>query len=150
MCCGIYCLIASRLLEGRHAKKAVEEAARLAGEHYRGAPWDGERAKLQRVLSLDIAGLSRSEVRASAYVVHTLEASVWVLLNTGSLREALLTAVNLGDDTDTAGCITGGLAGALYGRAAIPTEWIEVLARRDDILALCARFLRAVQARRGD
>ena len=32
-------------------------------------------------------------------------------------------AVNLGDDADTVGAIYGQLAGALYGRSAIPEGW---------------------------
>ena len=52
--------------------------------------------------------------------------------------ETVLAAVNLGDDTDTTGAVTGGLAGLYYGEAAIPPEWLAALARRADIEALTA------------
>ncbi|RZK46945.1 MAG: ADP-ribosylglycohydrolase family protein, partial [Hymenobacter sp.] len=46
----------------------------------------------------------------------------------------------LGDDTDTTGAVAGGLASLAYGEAAIPAEWLAVLARRVDIEDLAARL----------
>jgi len=73
-------------------------------------------------------------------VIHTLEASIWCLLNTSSFQDAVLKAVNLGEDTDTTGCVTGGLAGLYYGLEAVPKEWIYALARKDDIGNLFKRL----------
>ena len=53
-----------------------------------------------------------------------------------SYKDAVLKAVNLGHDTDTVGAITGGLAGIIYGYDTIPSEWIDILARKDDIIKL--------------
>ena len=53
----------------------------------------------------------------------------------------MLKAVNLGDDTDTTGTVAGGLAGAHYGIAAIPSDWKTALARHDEIEPLFHRFL---------
>jgi ADP-ribosylglycohydrolase len=55
------------------------------------------------------------------------------LLTTNNYKEAVLKAVNLGNDTDTTGAVTGGLAGLLYGLDNIPTNWIKQIARKDDI-----------------
>lgn len=82
----------------------------------------------------------RDEVYSSGYVLHTLEASIWCLLKTSSYQDAVLTAVNLGNDTDTTGAVTGGLAGLLYGHESIPAAWLEVLAQRTDILSLAQRL----------
>ena len=76
-------------------------------------------------------------IKSSGYVVDTLEAAIWSLINTASLEEALLKAVNLGDDADTVGAVAGGLAGLYYGYDAIPKEWLEVIQRRDWIEELC-------------
>ena len=43
----------------------------------------------------------------------------------GDVKKALITAVNLGRDTDCTAAVAGGLAGALGGSAAVPPEWIE-------------------------
>jgi len=71
------------------------------------------------------------EIKSCGYVVDTLEAAVWCLINTNSYAEAVLKAVNLGDDTDTVGAVTGGLAGLYYGYAGIPDEWKSVIQRKD-------------------
>lgn len=63
------------------------------------------------------------DIKSSGYVVDTLEAAVWCLINTNSYEEAVLKAVNLGEDTDTVGAVTGGLAGLYYGYDGIPDEW---------------------------
>ncbi len=43
----------------------------------------------------------------------------------GNPKEAILTAVNFGRDTDCLGAVAGGLAGALSGPSSLPQEWIE-------------------------
>ena len=74
-------------------------------------------------------------------MLHTLEASVWCLLNTNSFQEAVLKAVNLGEDTDTTGCVTGGLAGVYYGFKQIPKEWLDAVIRKKDIESLFMNFI---------
>jgi len=71
---------------------------------------------------------SRDEVKSTGYVTDTWQAANWCIANTDNFRDALLLAVNLGDDADTVGAVTGQLAGAMYGYDAIPTEWVDVLA----------------------
>ena len=61
--------------------------------------------------------------------VDTLEAAVWSLATTDSFENALLKAVNLGDDTDTVGAIAGGLAGLYY--QTISKAWTDALQRRE-------------------
>ncbi len=88
------------------------------------------------------------QVYSSGYVLHTLEASFWCFLNTESYAEAVKTAVNLGKDTDTTGCVTGGLAGLYYGIDSIPRDWLTVLARKDDIISLAENLWKATQRAR--
>jgi ADP-ribosyl-[dinitrogen reductase] hydrolase len=47
--------------------------------------------------------------------------------NTTSFEDAVVKAVNLGDDTDTVACVAGALAGAIYGIQAIPSRWTTYL-----------------------
>jgi ADP-ribosyl-[dinitrogen reductase] hydrolase len=72
-------------------------------------------------------GKPRSEIRSSGYVAHSLEAAIWSVGRTSSFAEAVLLAANLGGDADTVAAITGQLAGALYGRDAIPPAWLDAL-----------------------
>lgn len=65
------------------------------------------------------------EIKASGFVIKTLEAALWAFYHTNSFEEGACKAVNLGDDADTVGAIYGELAGAYYGINAIPNEWKE-------------------------
>ncbi|MEU6173506.1 ADP-ribosylglycohydrolase family protein [Streptantibioticus parmotrematis] len=56
-----------------------------------------------------------------------LGSAVWALRTTASFEAALGAAVDLGGDTDTVAAVTGGLAGAVYGLAAIPARWTHHL-----------------------
>ena len=95
--------------------------------------------KLNRLLKKDISLLEEDSIRSSGYVLHTLEASIWCLLNSNSYSETVLKAVNLGDDTDTTGCVAGGLAGILYREKDIPSEWIEQLVKSENIRELAVK-----------
>jgi ADP-ribosyl-[dinitrogen reductase] hydrolase len=50
--------------------------------------------------------------------------------------------VNLGDDADTTGAVYGQIAGAYYGVAGIPREWVEQIWQRDLIAELATALLR--------
>ncbi len=81
-------------------------------------------------------GKPREAIRGSGYVVQSLEAALWCFDTTTSYRDAVLTAANLGDDADTTAAICGQVAGAHYGLAGIPPEWLDRLALRNEIVAL--------------
>ena len=66
-------------------------------------------------------------------MVKSLEAALWAFHDAEDFREAVLRAVNLGDDADTTGAVCGQLAGAYWGESGIPREWLEGLAGRDMI-----------------
>jgi ADP-ribosylglycohydrolase len=103
-----------------------------------------EIAFFDRLLKDDIEKLSESEIYSSGYVLHTLEASIWCLLTTDNFKEAVLKAVNLGEDTDTTGAVAGGLAGLLYGFDNIPEKWLQKIARYDDISDLAERVAKSI------
>jgi ADP-ribosylglycohydrolase len=99
----------------------------------------------ERLFSGIIGSVPETAIKSDGYVIHTLEASVWCLLTTGSFEDAVLKAVNLGEDTDTTGCVTGGLAGVHYGLSGVPKEWIDAIIRKDDIEKLFKRFIGKVE-----
>ncbi len=83
----------------------------------------------------------RDEIRSTGYVIHTLEAALWSVANSGSFEEAVLLAANLGDDADTVAAVTGQLAGALWGTGSIPEDWKRRLTWSDTITEkACALF----------
>jgi ADP-ribosyl-[dinitrogen reductase] hydrolase len=80
--------------------------------------------------------IGRQTISSSGYVISTWEAGQWAVANTDNFKDAVLLAVNLGDDSDTVGAVAGQIAGALYGYSSIPKEWLDVLAWHDKIYNL--------------
>jgi len=88
-------------------------------------------------------GRERSAVRSSGYVLHTLEAALWAVDRTDSFEAAVVLAVNLADDADSVGAVTGQLAGALYGLSGIPARWLAPLAWQERLVAVADALLDA-------
>ncbi|MFE0802050.1 ADP-ribosylglycohydrolase family protein [Streptomyces sp. NPDC058812] len=56
-----------------------------------------------------------------------LGSAVWALRTTSTYEDAVRAAIDLGGDTDTVAAVTGALAGAVHGIAAVPARWTEAL-----------------------
>ena len=69
-------------------------------------------------------------------------------MNTNNYKEAVLKAVNLGDDTDTIGALTGGIAGIIYGLDEIPKEWLDSLQKKDEISIFIDKFSKKIEEER--
>ncbi len=80
------------------------------------------------------------EIQSSSFVLDSLKTAVWAVLRTHSFEDAVCTTVNLGDDADTNGAVTGALAGAAYGASAIPPRWTAALLARERILDVADRL----------
>lgn len=80
------------------------------------------------------------QIRGSGYAAACLEAAAWCFWHADDFRDAVLLAVNLGDDADTTGAVVGQLAGAYFGEEGIPTEWLDKLVQRDEITHLADRL----------
>jgi ADP-ribosyl-[dinitrogen reductase] hydrolase len=144
MACGIYISIAVLLLEGADIQTAYLEGLHNSRTIYSAREHILEKPHFGRIFSGKIAQVPVEEINSGGYVIDTLESSLWCLLNTSSYCEAVLKAINLGGDTDTTAAVTGGLAGIYYGLASIPQEWINQIARKQDIVNLAIRFAAAV------
>jgi len=70
---------------------------------------------------------TRKDLPNTGWVRHTLESALWAVLTTQSFEEALVQAVNLGNDADTTGAVAGAIAGAMYGFSGIPARWKDLL-----------------------
>ena len=89
--------------------------------------------KVAAILDGEFISKAESQIKGSGYCVASLEASLWCFFNTESFEAAVLRAANLGDDVDTTAAITGQIAGAYYGAAAIRADWVEKLSMREEI-----------------
>lgn len=139
--CYIYVEMLNKLRMGRKKKAAYAE---LREDFARGVPFISKAtlAKFVRILENDISLLPEEEIRSSGFVIDTLEAALWCFLTTDNYKDAVLKAVNLGEDTDTTGAVTGALAGLAYGLGSIPREWLDQLAGREEIQRIAIRMPR--------
>lgn len=135
--CIYYVEMANYLLEGLTLDEALARTRAVILTHFSNDP---DLKPFERLLHVDFRSLNAGDIESSGYVIHTLEAAIWSLLTTGSYKEAVMKAINLGEDTDTTGAVTGGLAGLYYGLGEVPSDWINQLARINDINYLCDIF----------
>ena len=132
------CLDACRLFAAilLAALAGADKSAVLFGPHTGLAEGASLGPKLQAIA----AGAYRSKdaglIRGSGYVVDSLEAALWSFWRTDNFRDAILTAVNLGDDADTTAAVCGQVAGAFYGEAGIPGHWRKQLVMGQEIRTL--------------
>ncbi len=134
------CLDASRLLARiilrALAGRPKEEVVLADGKSF------GGRAKIVALARGDYLQKDESEIKGSGYVVECLEAALWCFMHSGSFKEAILKAANLGDDADTTAAVCGQIAGAYYGEGAIPRGWLEKLTMYREICDLADRLFR--------
>lgn len=141
LCCFLYLRMAEHIIAPRDKFTSFQQARRDTRELMESLKCpDTEFRALNRLLHADLGNLPEAEIDSGGYVVSSLEASIWCLLNTDSFRDALLKAVNLGEDTDTTGAITGGLAALLYGEDSIPPDWIAHLKKPELFADLISRY----------
>jgi ADP-ribosylglycohydrolase len=129
LACGIYAFVLWEILENTSIQGVIDGL-------YKGAEYfcgDIEFDYFKRVFDPNFYNSKVDAVKSSGYVVDTLEAALWCVINTKTYEECILKAVNLGSDTDTVGAIAGGLAGVIYGEENIPKKWKDNLIKRDYI-----------------
>ena len=139
MACFFHALLVRELIAGAEPRVALPAVQSEFQRHFT-PPWTEEFMAFANVLDARLPEFPESEICSGGYVMETLAASIWCLLTTDNFRDCVLKAVNLGGDTDTTGCVAGGLAGVTYGINAIDAEWLGALARKDDIEPLFNRF----------
>lgn len=135
--CFIYIVYALEVLKGHNKFESYNQTKIILEDFIANKDFNKKELQLfDRILKGNINELQKDKVHSGGYVLHSLEASLWCLLNSNTYEETVLKAVNLGGDTDTTAAIAGGLAGLLYGYESIPEAWINELARKDDITKL--------------
>lgn len=141
MVCGYYTLLVRGLYQGLTPLKALQQAWHHAEVLYQNEEeFAPEWPHLRRLSPEILPALPEDQIQSSGYCIHTLEASIWCLLQTGDFQSCVLKAVNLGEDTDTTGSVTGALAGLVYGEETVPTAWMNGLARKEDITEIVSAF----------
>ena len=136
LCCYHYTMVVHQLLDKHSLPESLQKANASLIEMLNEYP--SEKPHFERILILE--KLPREQIASTGYVIDTMEAVYWSLLNSSNYYEAIHLAVHLGKDTDTIGALTGGLAGLLYDELNVPDAWIDSLAKIDEIKQLIAQF----------
>ena len=82
------------------------------------------------------------ELPSWGYALNTWNIALWSLLTTDNYRDCVLKAVNLGGDADTNAAVAGALAGVIYGKEAIPHEWMDALLNKPLLDEIAEKFTR--------
>ena len=145
--CNIYTDYVTLLLDGVDKIKALEL---LKNNDYSKYYSKSAIKEYSRILKGNLMETTIDEIKSTGYVVHSLEASIWCTITNNNYEDAVITAVNLGDDTDTIGAITGAINGIIYGIDAIPERWLEKLKKKDYIKKLSKKFINTLNCQNKD
>lgn len=148
MCCGIYYFCVKSVIDGVKGNNRASLIDLLQEGIDKGLKYYShdisnmtEMAYLGRLFHLnEFMDVTIDKIKSSGYVIDSIEAAIWCLINTNSYKECMLKAVNLGDDADTVAAIAGGLAGLYYGYDEIPKDWLAVIKKREWIEEMCKKL----------
>lgn len=85
--------------------------------------------------------MTKDDLRASGYVVDTLQCALWCFINNDNVEDIICEAVNLYGDPDTIGAIAGGLAGVYYGYRSIPERWKEKILVKEKLKNIAEKII---------
>ena len=133
--CNLYVEIAKQILNGGEDTFCdyVSKASENIINHYRNEP---ELDYFHRIFNRDY----EDGVTGKIHVVDTLETAIYSIRVAEDYKSSLLTAVNIGNDTDTVCAVCGGLAGLYYGYDDIPTEWLNNIWNKNIVDDLLDKF----------
>ena len=136
--CGIYYFLVKAIIEHNDSLPILlQKGITNAFNYYQ------ENDELQHYMRIQYLNifqqLPESTIKSGGYVVESLEASIYCLLNNNTYKDTVLHAVNLGFDTDTTAAIAGGLAGLYYTYENIPQTWLDTIKKREYIEQLCEK-----------
>ncbi|WP_205511657.1 ADP-ribosylglycohydrolase family protein [Longitalea arenae] len=143
--CFYYLEFALELLQGSQKQMAYDNTAKTVADFLAGSSL-GEQARnvLTPLLFEDITKRSSASILTTHQAVLTIQAAMYCFMQTDNYSDAVLMAVNMGDDTDTTAAVTGGLAGLYYGFESIPEKWRKEIKRSNEIHDLCDRLSKAM------
>lgn len=140
MSCGIYFYCVRELAKrNKPLEELLQNAVDLSFAFYeKNNDSKKELEHFSRIRNMEkLRKIPADQINSGGYVIESIEAALWCLLNTSDFKDCVLKAVNLGHDTDTTAAIAGGLAGIYYGYKSIPEHWLEIIIRREWIEDLC-------------
>lgn len=134
ICCSWYCIFINYLINNSFCISLLKTNEYILNNYPNSSKF------LDRILTNKILFCTENEIKSSGYVVDSLEAALWASYNGNSYKDSVIKAVNLGEDTDTIGAITGSIAGIIYGN--LPNDWLEKIVKKQYIDNIIENFLK--------
>ena len=116
---GLYATAIAEAIREGHPPTAVYD--RMAA---RATQWDVDHAIRERIEQAQIRR-PQEYSRQMGWVLTAFQNALYELLHASTLDKGVIDTVRCGGDTDTNGAICGALLGAVYGRDAVPEQWVE-------------------------
>lgn len=139
LACIFYVEFAIQIILGYEKEKALDRTIDFISSNCVKA-YSGEFENFEIILSKKIVNLTKDEIKSSEYVIDTLEAVLWTFFHADGYRDTILKAINLGGDTDTIAAIAEGIAGIYYGLNDIPQEWLQSIAKKEELYQMFEQF----------
>ena len=136
--CRYFAYFLTLILNGAHKSELFnDEGTKKMQNYFKDKPLHSE---VMKIANGSYVGKYREDIKSSGYVVHTLEAALWAFHYGETFKDSMLSAVNLGDDADTVGAVTGQLAGAYFGLDKIDDIFLNKLFNRELILDMSEKL----------
>lgn len=139
LACIFYVEFAVQIIFGYEKEKALDKTITFVNDNCL-ETYSDELKNFERILNKEIISVSEDKIKSTGYVIDTLEAVLWTFFHADGYRETILKAINLGGDTDTIAAIAGGISGIYYGLSDIPNEWIQSIAKKEELYQMFEQF----------
>ena len=138
--CILYMFIIYNLLEKKEKEESIKNSLIELKNNYDLDKCEG----INRFYEDNLFTKDINDLKTSGYVIDTIETVICLFLKTNSYKEAVLSAVNLGGDTDTIAALTGALCAIYYGSNDIPKIWIDKILKKDVIDNIIEDFIKKI------
>lgn len=139
LACIFYVEFAIQIIDGCDKELALDKTIIFINSNCMNE-YSDEFRNFEKILSKQIINATEDEIKSTGYVIDTLEAVLWTFFHADGYRDTILKAINLGGDTDTIAAIVGGIAGIYYGISDIPNEWIQCIAKKEELYQVFEQF----------
>ena len=117
---GLYAAaIAEAIREGYPAREVYDRMA------VRAAQWNIDHTIRDRIEQAQTHRPPEYSGQQMGWVLIAFQNALYDLLHAPTLEQGVIETVQCGGDTDTNAAICGALLGAVYGREAVPRQWVE-------------------------
>lgn len=139
LACIFYIEFAIQIIMGYEKEEAFDRTIAFIHSNC-GSTYQNDFIYFKNILNKKIINTAQEGIKSTGYVIDTLEAVLWIFFHADGYRDTVLKAINLGGDTDTIAAIAGGLAGIYYGLNDIPNEWLQSLAKKEELFGMFQKF----------